>query len=272
MSAQLSPGIRSLQLLIDTPKDQITQKVRDDLLSVKVWYSTVSNFDPATQGTLVFDGLSFSITIPNLTASTVYYVKYAFVSNIDPSVYVVSSQLSATVLADPSAVSSTPGTRGSRQLYSNDTNYNSGYRYLTNTTLATSYAAKATDLIAAATTGSTPTTPINGDTVTFTNGTTYVYTITYNGTSWTPPGTVIDGSLLVTGSITAAKIDSTGLEVKDTDGKVILSTTQKLASTYIDKVDANQIKTGTINVGLNIQSTDGTFVVDFINKYISITV
>lgn len=96
------------------------------------------------------------------------------------------------------------GTRGTRQLYLTSASYTSGYG-------AGNYATAATSAIASATAGSTPTTPINGDTVTFTNGTDYTYTITHNGSSWVPPGTVIDGSLLVTGSITTTKLAANSL-------------------------------------------------------------
>jgi len=121
--------------------------------------------------------------------------------------------------------SGTLGIRGSRQLYSTDAAYVSTYDFDgagAITAGADSYAARATQLIAAATAGSNPTTPINGDTVTFTNGTNYVYTITHNGTAWIPPGTILDGSLLVTGSVTAGKINSNGLEVRDGSGKLLL--------------------------------------------------
>lgn len=121
--------------------------------------------------------------------------------------------------------SGTLGIRGSRTLYSTDSAYISTYDFDgagATTAGAASYAAKATELIAAATAGTNPTTPINGDTVTFTNGSTYVYTITHNGTAWLPPGTVLDGSLLVTGSVTAGKINSNGLEVRDGTGKLLL--------------------------------------------------
>jgi hypothetical protein len=166
------------------------------------------------------------------------------------------------------------GTRGSRQLFSNNAAHTSTYTLVPNAAGAASYAVRATQLIAAATAGSVPTTPIEGDTVTFTNGTNFVYTITYNASTqqWATPGTVIDGSLLVTGSVTAAKINSSGLEVRADDGTVILSTTQKLNSTYINSVDANKINAGTISVGLNITSTDGLFKIDFANKLISISV
>lgn len=46
-------------------------------------------------------------------------------------------------------------------------------------------------------------TKILGDTVTEGDGSTYVSTLRWNGSSWAAPGVIIDGSLLVTGSVTA---------------------------------------------------------------------
>ena len=99
MSANLYPGIKSLHLVLDTPYDLIrTDDVRDDLIGVKVWYSTTPNFDPkAGQGTLAFDGSGLSITISDLEVNRQYYVKYAFISAIDPTIFTVSAQLTATV-------------------------------------------------------------------------------------------------------------------------------------------------------------------------------
>lgn len=116
------------------------------------------------------------------------------------------------------------GVRGNLELYSTDVLYNSTYTYLSFAAGAASYKAKATALIAAATAGSNPTTPIQNDTVTFSNGTNYVYTVTYNSAvpAWETPGTVIDGSLLVNESVIASKIDSRGLSIKDGSGNVIL--------------------------------------------------
>lgn len=48
--------------------------------------------------------------------------------------------------------------------------------------------------------------PINGDTVTISNGSSFAQMRTFNGSSWVLPGVVIDGSLLVSGSITTAKL------------------------------------------------------------------
>ena len=101
MAAHLYSGIKSLKLVLDTPYDSIrTTDVRDDLTSVKVWYSAVSGFDPETQGTVVPSGNSLTVDIPNLTPNTSYYVRYAFISAIEPSVYTISNQLSQTVLEE----------------------------------------------------------------------------------------------------------------------------------------------------------------------------
>jgi hypothetical protein len=101
MAAHLYPGIKSLKLVLDTPYDTIrTADIRDDLISVKVWYSATSGFNPETQGIVVPSGNSLNVDIPNLTPNTTYYVRYAFISAIDPAVYTISNQLSETVLEE----------------------------------------------------------------------------------------------------------------------------------------------------------------------------
>ena len=110
MAAYLYPGIKSLQLVLDKPYDAIrTTDVRDDLASVKVWYSTTSGFNPNNgEGTLVPSGNSLNVTITGLAFNTRYYVRYAFVSAIDedegdpagptgPGSYTVSAELTAVV-------------------------------------------------------------------------------------------------------------------------------------------------------------------------------
>lgn len=105
MAARLYSGLKSLNLVIDTPYDTIrTSDIRDDLIGIKVWYSTTSGFTPPGQGTLAFDGTGLNITISgplndssqSLADNTTYYVKYALISSIDPDVYDISSQLTAT--------------------------------------------------------------------------------------------------------------------------------------------------------------------------------
>jgi len=111
MSAILSAGVNSLILRLDTPYDVIrTSDIRDDLIKVLVWCSDSPIPTVPLSSTLVFDGLSLSITIPKLAdgstlvARTPYYVKYAFISSIDPTVYTVSDQLTATPVSPASEI------------------------------------------------------------------------------------------------------------------------------------------------------------------------
>ena len=140
------------------------------------------------------------------------------------SVYAVGAAGTNGTNGGPGGVGPT-GTRGTRQLY--DTNaavgaagYNSLtlYVYGANAAGSASYSARATDLIAAATVGDTPTTPIKGDSVTMTNGSTFTNSLTYNGSAWVFPGTVIDGNLLVTGSIEGTKLSATSIDGKTITG------------------------------------------------------
>ena len=102
MAATLSAGVNSLILKLDQPYDRIrTTDPRDDLEKVRVWCHTVTGFTPSDTYK-VFDGLSLSVTIPNLTAGTAYYVKYAFISTIDDvstTAYTISNELTATPVA-----------------------------------------------------------------------------------------------------------------------------------------------------------------------------
>ena len=111
MAATLSAGVNSLILKLDQPYDTIRiSDIRDDLVKVIVWCSATSGFTPS-DANKVFDGLSLSITIPKLTdgtelvSGTPYYVKYAFISDIEEEVYTVSNQLTATPTVVSEAVS-----------------------------------------------------------------------------------------------------------------------------------------------------------------------
>lgn len=92
----------------------------------------------------------------------------------------------------------------------------------------------------AATTGAN----VLGDTVTISNGSTFVSVKYWNGSAWVPPGVVIDGSLIVTGSVTAAKINTNGLTIRDNSGNVILGTGFALDWTKL--VASGQTGTGSI--------------------------
>lgn len=90
MAAQLVSQVNGLLLIVSPPVDQITGEYRDDLAGIKVWVNDIPNFDPPISGSLVYEGPGLVITIPNLIPGQTYYVKYAFISSIDESVYDVS--------------------------------------------------------------------------------------------------------------------------------------------------------------------------------------
>ena len=88
MAASLTGSIASLILKVDDPD-------RDDLTTVKVWASTTNGFTPSDLN-LVYTGNSFTIIIANLIPLTTYYVKFAYISEIDPTDFDYSAQLSGT--------------------------------------------------------------------------------------------------------------------------------------------------------------------------------
>jgi len=95
MSATLTAGPSSVLLKVSTPLDTDGITPRDDLIGIKVWYSTSTGFS-TTGVTPYYDGTGLTITIPGLTAGTAYYVKYALISEIEPDNYTVSTELTAT--------------------------------------------------------------------------------------------------------------------------------------------------------------------------------
>lgn len=69
------------------------------------------------------------------------------------------------------------------------------------------------------------------DTVTISDGT-VTYTKRWNGSTWIVPGAFMDGSLFVEKSITAAKINANGLEIRDPQGNLILGAGSALRAGY----------------------------------------
>lgn len=98
-TATLTSGTRLLTLTLTNPIDAISGEIRNDLSSVKVWISTSSGFTPSDSN-LIFNGLSLSITLGGLSNDTLYYVRYAFISDIDPTAYTISSELSQSTIKE----------------------------------------------------------------------------------------------------------------------------------------------------------------------------
>lgn len=97
MSATLYRGIKQLHLMLTPPydtTDPTEPRVRDDLVGVKVWISTTAGFTPDPASAIDFAANS-TIILSDLAVNTRYYVRYAFISKIEPSVYTISDQLTA---------------------------------------------------------------------------------------------------------------------------------------------------------------------------------
>lgn len=84
----VTASIASLILTLDDPG-------RDDLTTVRVWASTTSGFTPGA-GNLVYTGDALTIVIANLTPLTTYYLRFAYISEIDPDDFELSTELSGT--------------------------------------------------------------------------------------------------------------------------------------------------------------------------------
>ncbi len=117
--------------------------------------------------------------------------------------------------------------------------------------------------------------PILNDVVTQ-YGTGFSQTRFWNGSTWLTITVAIDGNLLVTGtvagtalvanSVTADKIDSRGLSIKDASGNVILAAGSALRSDLAPQANANLVRgfkswyrDGTINVNNAMEAVDGTY-------------
>ena len=92
MSSKIAAGNNSIILQFTHPVEDDGVTLRDDLMGVKVWYSKSATFNPANnEGTLAYDGQNLDVTIPDLDGDVSYYVKYAYISEIEPSNYVIQS-------------------------------------------------------------------------------------------------------------------------------------------------------------------------------------
>jgi hypothetical protein len=108
MTASIISGVNLLVLNVPPPLEQDGITLRDDLLGLKVWYSLTPNFDELTEGVLAYDGAGLSATIAGLTPGINYYVKYALISDIDPSVYDISEELVAQATSRDEVPDPTP--------------------------------------------------------------------------------------------------------------------------------------------------------------------
>jgi hypothetical protein len=101
--------------------------------------------------------------------------------------------------ADGVSVKGDPGTRGAGQYYATGNGW--------------------TDSAAES---ATPGASVAGDVVTISNGSTFALTKKYDGSVWQPMGAIYDGSLFVTGSINGAALKAGTVEIRDSQGRLLL--------------------------------------------------
>jgi hypothetical protein len=95
MSYTITAGPSSIVLNVTQPFEADGVTPRDDLIGLKVWYSTTSGFTPSGSN-IVYDGTGLTTTITGLISGTAYYLRYALISEIEPDNYTLSSQITAT--------------------------------------------------------------------------------------------------------------------------------------------------------------------------------
>lgn len=100
-------------------------------------------------------------------------------------------------------------------------------------------------------TGETGTTPLAaadhlvlGDTVTLSNGSTFAATRYWSGSSWLTPGVVIDGNLLVNGTVSATKITAGSISTSGGNANINIGSTSFIGSItsplHVSKTTANE--------------------------------
>jgi hypothetical protein len=113
-------------------------------------------------------------------------------------------------------------------------------------------------------------TPLPNDTVTISNGTNFVMVKVWTGSAWAAQGTVVDGSLIVPGTVTASKINSNGLELRKPDGTLILGSGTSFKLDYATWVSGRPTSLAGLNSteGAKLSSIDygATFGASFDNN------
>ncbi len=130
-------------------------------------------------------------------------------------------------------------------------------------------------------TGSAPNTNhlVVGDAVTITNGASFTQTRHWMGTAWVIPAAVLNGDLLVDGTVAARKVDTRGLTVRDNWGNVILDA-NGLDAQWLRNLKAAQVNglgalatKDAARIGQTVTFPDGSVMntSDFINRLQRIT-
>ena len=87
-----------------------------------------------------------------------------------------------------------------------------------------------------------------GDQVMISNSTVFSEARMWAGSSWNIPGVIINGSMVVNGSLAASKIDTRGLDIRDASGNVIFSAGTPLNVSRVSGL-GNLAKANTVDIG-----------------------
>lgn len=118
-----------------------------------------------------------------------------------------------------------------------------------------------------------------GDAVTITNGAGFTQTRHWMGFSWNVPAAVLNGDLLVDGTVAARKVDTRGLTVRDNSGNVILDA-NGLDAQWLRNLRSDQVgglgalaRRDMVRIGDTVGFPDGSVMntSDFINRLQRIT-
>lgn len=156
----------------------------------------------------------WSSSIPTVTTTPVWISTFIF-NTYDTSTPVTATSWSTPVKYSVAGNNGTNGTNGT-----NGSNGTDGARGASKFYTTGSSWSDATAL--AAVVARFPSGIVVNDEVTISNGSTFAMTKYWNGSAWVAPGQVIDGNLLVSGSISAAKVNTNGLTIRDPSGNIIL--------------------------------------------------
>lgn len=107
-----------------------------------------------------------------------------------------------------------------------------------------------------------------GDTVTITNNSTGGRTTKHwLGSSWANPGQILNGDMLVNGSVSASAINTEGLTIRDANGRAVL--TSGATPDWVNMIGLGGLaKKDSVAIGDTVKMPDGTVLgaSDFVNK------
>ncbi|MGE8318327.1 MAG: hypothetical protein ACN6O3_06230 [Comamonas sp.] len=109
-----------------------------------------------------------------------------------------------------------------------------------------------------------------GDQVMIYNNSGYSESRMWTGSAWTFPGVVINGDMVVDGSLAAQKIDTRGLTIRDANGNVILGAGVKMDISWLanlgDLGKKNSVSIGTTTSDVKLPDGSSMRSSDFVNR------